>query len=67
MTLIPHGGRLIEARRRYPDAPLPWLDLSTGINPHPYPFVPPGPEAWRRLPEPEQTGALEAAAAAPTG
>ncbi len=63
MTPTPHGGRLIEARRRFPDAPLPWLDLSTGINPHPYPFVPPGPEAWRRLPEPEQIEALEAAAA----
>lgn len=28
-----HGGRLDDARLRYPDAPAPWLDLSTGINP----------------------------------
>ncbi|WP_426042236.1 aminotransferase class I/II-fold pyridoxal phosphate-dependent enzyme [Brevundimonas sp. TWP2-3-4b1] len=35
---IPHGGRLAEARRTYPSAPTPWLDLSTGIN----------PEGWRR-------------------
>ncbi len=31
-----HGGRLDDARRRYPDAPAPWLDLSTGINPRPW-------------------------------
>jgi cobalamin biosynthetic protein CobC len=29
-----HGGRLDEAVARYPTAPQPWLDLSTGINPH---------------------------------
>ena len=28
-----HGGRLGDAMRAYPDAPTPWLDLSTGINP----------------------------------
>lgn len=31
-----HGGRLDDAARAYPDAPLPWLDLSTGINPVPW-------------------------------
>jgi len=31
-----HGGRLDEAARCYPQAPLPWLDLSTGINPDPW-------------------------------
>jgi len=30
-----HGGRLIEARRLFPGAPEPFIDLSTGINPSP--------------------------------
>jgi cobalamin biosynthetic protein CobC len=67
MHTIPHGGRLLQAGRRWPDAPLPWIDLSTGINPAAYPFTPPGPDAWRRLPEPETVQALEAAAAAAYG
>ena len=54
---------MIAARQRYPGAPEPWIDLSTGINPVPYP-VPPIPlAALARLPEPEQVAALEAAAA----
>lgn len=32
-----HGGALDAARRLYPAAPQPWVDLSTGINPVPYP------------------------------
>lgn len=28
-----HGGQLSDAMRAWPDAPRPWLDLSTGINP----------------------------------
>ena len=63
MSDIPHGGRLVAAGRRYRSAPQPWIDLSTGINPQAYPFTPPPPEAWQRLPEPEQVLALEAAAA----
>ncbi len=60
---IAHGGGLIAARRQFPHAPEPWIDLSTGINPVPYP-VPPMPlAALTRLPEPEQVAALEAAAA----
>jgi len=27
-----HGGRIDSAMQRFPDAPRPWLDLSTGIN-----------------------------------
>ncbi len=60
---LPHGGRLIEAQRRYPAAPRPFIDLSTGINPEAYPFVPPDAACWQRLPEPEDVAALEAAAA----
>jgi len=58
-----HGGRLAEARRRFPDAPEPWIDLSTGINPFPFPFTPPPLAAFARLPEPEEELALRVAAA----
>lgn len=51
------------ARRRFPGAPEPWLDLSTGINPVPYPHGAIPAEAFTRLPEPESVAALEAAAA----
>ena len=33
-----HGGDLATARRLFPVAPEPFIDLSTGINPHPYPL-----------------------------
>lgn len=58
-----HGGRLADARRRFPGAPEPFLDLSTGINPVPYPFDPLPPQAFTRLPEPEDVLALQRAAA----
>src|SRR5262245_37855942 len=58
-----HGGRLFEARRLFPDAPEPFIDLSTGINPLPYPIPPIEPAAWTRLPEPEQIVSLEDVAA----
>ena len=32
-----HGGRLDLARELYPEAPEPWIDLSTGISPWGYP------------------------------
>ncbi|MCQ4161761.1 threonine-phosphate decarboxylase CobD [Roseomonas sp. GC11] len=64
---LEHGGRLGAARRRFPGAPEPFLDLSTGINPVPWPApapMPPlPPAAWTRLPEPEAEEALRAAAA----
>ncbi|WP_457795502.1 threonine-phosphate decarboxylase CobD [Methylocystis sp. S23] len=59
---IAHGGRLDEARRLYPNAPRPWIDLSTGINPHPYPLPAVAPEIWARLPDDEAFAALETAA-----
>jgi cobalamin biosynthetic protein CobC len=58
-----HGGALEVARRLAPDAPKPWIDLSTGINPHTYPLPDLGPEAWSRLPESGALAKLEAAAA----
>lgn len=63
LALLGHGGRLGAARTLYPDAPAPWLDLSTGINPWPYPVPTLSPEVWSRLPDPDTVGALERAAA----
>jgi cobalamin biosynthetic protein CobC len=62
-----HGGNINLARQRFPDAPLPWLDLSTGINPVPYPVGEISRVAWTRLPEPRAVAALEAAAGAAYG
>ncbi|MBO9709493.1 MAG: pyridoxal phosphate-dependent class II aminotransferase [Caulobacter sp.] len=58
-----HGGRLGAARTAFPHAPTPWLDLSTGINPSPYPLPEISPEAWSRLPDPQDLRTLERAAA----
>jgi cobalamin biosynthesis protein CobC len=62
-TLIYHGGALEVARRLAPAAPEPWIDLSTGINPHAYPLPDLRLEAWSRLPEGGALAKLEAAAA----
>ena len=58
-----HGGDLGVARQRYPDAPQPWIDLSSGINPFAYPVGDLPPETWQRLPSREAERALLAAAA----
>jgi cobalamin biosynthetic protein CobC len=47
-----HGGDLGAARAQFPGAPEPFIDLSTGINPHPYPIPTLAPEVFARLPEP---------------
>lgn len=60
---LPHGGELDAARRLYPDAPQPWIDLSTGINPWPYPVEPVSREAWTRLPGADALARLLTAAA----
>lgn len=57
-----HGGNINTARRLFPNAPEPWIDLSTGINPRSYPVGAIAPQAWTRLPEPAEQAALEAAA-----
>jgi cobalamin biosynthetic protein CobC len=45
-----HGGRIDAAALLYPSAPQPWIDLSTGINPVPWP-VPQMPLVlYQRLP-----------------
>ncbi|MCY4395160.1 MAG: threonine-phosphate decarboxylase CobD [Rhodospirillaceae bacterium] len=65
--MIPHGGDLSRLRQRFPDAPEPLIDLSTGINPYSYP-VPAIPEtAYTRLPEQVQIRQLKESAAAAYG
>ncbi len=60
---VPHGGDLDAARRAFPGAPEPWLDLSTGINPDAYPLPHLDGEAWARLPQRHELLALADAAA----
>lgn len=64
---IAHGGDLDAARRLFPDAPEPWLDLSTGINPVPYPLPPLEASALHRLPSPGDLARLKSVAAAAYG
>ena len=47
----------------FPHAPEPWIDLSTGINPHSYPHSPIPATAFSRLPEPGAVEALKEVAA----
>lgn len=56
---VEHGGRLQAARRAYPGAPEPWIDLSTGISPWAYPLPELLPEDWARLPDPSALADLE--------
>jgi cobalamin biosynthetic protein CobC len=49
--MLDHGGNLNDAIRRYNRPREQWLDLSTGINPNPYPTPMLSPDVWHRLPE----------------
>lgn len=60
-----HGGDLDRAQARYGAGR--WLDLSTGINPVPYPLPPLPATAWNRLPTAADTAGLEGAARAAYG
>jgi len=62
-----HGGSLGRARSLFPHAMQPWIDLSTGINPHSYPLFDLPATALTRLPEPAAAGRLQAAAAVAYG
>jgi cobalamin biosynthetic protein CobC len=64
---ITHGGDLGAARKRFPGAPEPFIDLSTGINPFPYPLPPLDPAVFARLPPPAATERLAGIAAAAYG
>jgi len=58
-----HGGSLGRARFMFPHAPQPWIDLSTGINPHSYPLFDLPATAFTRLPEPQRVDELARIAA----
>jgi cobalamin biosynthesis protein CobC len=58
-----HGGNLVAARQLFPGAPEPFIDLSTGVNPHSYPAPPLSPDLFARLPEPAALDRLAAIAA----
>lgn len=60
---IQHGGNLARARLQFPQAPEPWIDLSTGINPYSYPYSAVPANAFSRLPEPALAERLKALAA----
>lgn len=51
MSMVPHGGDLAAAEARWGRPAQGWLDLSTGINPMPYPIPAIAPAAWHRLPQ----------------
>ncbi|MDP3844324.1 MAG: threonine-phosphate decarboxylase CobD [Oxalobacteraceae bacterium] len=60
--MLEHGGNLRDAALRF-GRPLPdWLDLSTGINPQPYPVPALAVDVWHRLPENDPALALAACA-----
>ena len=46
-----HGGGIDAAIALYGGTRADWLDLSTGINPVPYPLPPLGPDTWTALPD----------------
>jgi cobalamin biosynthetic protein CobC len=62
-----HGGRLGAARVAYAQAPQPWIDLSTGINPRSYPAPRARGVTLNRLPDTGELARLEAVAAAAFG
>ena len=58
-----HGGDLTEAMARYGGSPQMWLDLSTGVNPWPWPIPANLPGMlWQRLPSRADEEGLIAAA-----
>jgi cobalamin biosynthetic protein CobC len=64
---LAHGGDLGAARRLFPGAPEPFIDLSTGINPFSYPLPALDPALYARLPEPAAAERLATIAAAAYG
>ena len=63
-TPLKHGGDLGAARVLFPNAPEPIVDLSTGVNPHPYPIADVTREDFAHLPEPAAHARLTQLAAA---
>ncbi|PTE22070.1 threonine-phosphate decarboxylase [Cereibacter changlensis JA139] len=57
-----HGGGVDAAAQRFGGARPDWIDLSTGINPLPYPLPALSADAWTALPDAGAMQALETAA-----
>lgn len=57
-----HGGGIDAAVARFGGARGDWIDLSTGINPTPYPLGDLPPDCWNALPDEAAFAALETAA-----
>lgn len=62
LDLPRHGGDLASAEARFGRPAEGWLDLSTGINPYPYPLPELSEQVWHRLPDRDAEAALIAAA-----
>lgn len=68
MSAIIHGGDIQKAMQLASESGFDagkaddWLDLSTGINPNPYPISDISPSHWHRLPQKSDTDALRDAA-----
>lgn len=58
---VEHGGALADAQIRFGAAD-DWLDLSTGLNPWPYPLPSIAPAIWQRLPDEDVLAAVKSAA-----
>ncbi|AHC99403.1 threonine-phosphate decarboxylase [Leisingera methylohalidivorans] len=57
-----HGGNLSVAKAEFGGSRGDWMDLSTGINPHPYPLPDFTTEDWNALPDADALADLERAA-----
>lgn len=57
-----HGGGIDAAAARFGGRREDWIDLSTGINPQPYPIPALPADAWNALPDASAQAALEGAA-----
>jgi cobalamin biosynthesis protein CobC len=60
---LAHGGNLAAARQMFPNAIEPFIDLSTGINPYPYPVPEVPSDRFFRLPDQASVRGLAAIAA----
>jgi len=57
-----HGGGIDHAITEFGGTRASWIDLSTGINPNPYPLPDISPDAWANLPDHLAISVLESAA-----
>ena len=67
MAEVDHGGSLGRASALFPHAPQPFVDLSTGINPHSYPLFELPATTLSRLPETARARELAEVVAAADG